>query len=320
MALSHHLTKAVRAAPAIWLIAAASVLGLPAFGSAQVVTASRSLVVRSEPGAVVWIDGIRFGKTTVDGALTITALSKSSHLVRVRADGFKEVTRTVPRTAREINIVLARTTDPAELAYQEAERLSLRDRELAAAAYRKAIKLRPGYVWAYIGLARVLFEADDVESAARTIREIRRFSPRNAEASAIEGRVLNESGEQEKAIAAFKRSIAEGRGFQPEAYTGLGLLYKDRAEGFGGSGDFAQEEQNYNEAAKYLKTALGQLSGAPDAAVLFQLLGLVYERQRRYNEAIRLYEEFLAQFPDSNDAPAVRSFIVQLKKQMATPD
>jgi tetratricopeptide (TPR) repeat protein len=49
---------------------------------------------------------------------------------------------------------------------------------------------------------------------------------------------------------------------------------------------------------------------------LYQLLGLVYERQKKYNEAIAVYEEFLKLFPDSNDAPAVQSFIVQLKKQM----
>ena len=129
--------------------------------------------------------------------------------------------------------------------------------------------------------------------------------------------MLKDAGEEEKAISAFKRSIIEGRGFQPEAYTGLGLLYKERAEGFGGSGDFEQETANYELSAGYLKTALKQLSGAPDAAVLYQLLGLVYERQKKYNEAITLYREFLALFPDSNEAPAVNSFIDQLKKLIA---
>jgi len=47
------------------------------------------------------------------------------------------------------------------------------------------------------------------------------------------------------------------------------------------------------------------------------LIGLVLERQKKYAEAIAVYEEFLRFFPDSNDAPAVQSFIVQLKKQMA---
>ncbi|MBV9217213.1 MAG: hypothetical protein JO053_13675, partial [Acidobacteria bacterium] len=59
---------------------------------------------------------------------------------------------------------------------------------------------------------------------------------------------------------------------------------------------------------------LKQLSGAPDAIVIYQLLGLVYERQKKVSQAIGLYEEFLRTFPDAPEADAVRSFIVQLKK------
>jgi regulator of sirC expression with transglutaminase-like and TPR domain len=38
---------------------------------------------------------------------------------------------------------------------------------------------------------------------------------------------------------------------------------------------------------------------------------------KKYNDAINVYEEFLRVFPDANEATAVRSFIVQLKKQMS---
>ena len=48
---------------------------------------------------------------------------------------------------------------------------------------------------------------------------------------------------------------------------------------------------------------------APDAVVIYQLLGLVYERIQNYQEAIDIYEEFLRIFPDSSDATAIRSFI-----------
>ena len=100
----------------------------------------------------------------------------------------------------------------------------------------------------------------------------------------------------------------------------MGLLYKEKAEGFAGSGDFANEEINYNESAKYLKVALKQLSGAPDTVIIYQLLGLVYERQKNYKEAIATYEEFLRIFPNSVEATAVRSFITQLKKEQTPQD
>ena len=275
-----------------------------------------SITVASQPDAVVWIDGVRFGKTDKDGRLDIKTVAAGTHTLRVRADGFKE--KSQPLTAAqkgEIKIDLVKTTDEAELAYQEAERLTTTDREKSAAAYRRAIKLRPNYAEAYLGLARVLSDSNDFDAAAKAVASARRLRPAYAEASSVEGRIQKENGEEEKAIAAFKRAITEGKGFQPEAYTGLGLLYKEKGEGDGGTGDFDGENTNYTEAAKNLRVALKQLSGAPDAIIIYQLLGLVYERQKKNADAIALYEEFLRVFPDSAEATAVRSFIVQLKKE-----
>ena len=90
-----------------------------------------------------------------------------------------------------------------------------------------------------------------------------------------------------------------------------------RAENSGGLGEYDQETAAYNEAAKNFVVAVKQLGSAPDAIVVTQLLGLVYEKQKKYKEAIALYEEFLRIFPDVPEAEAVRSFIVQIKKQMA---
>ena len=276
-----------------------------------------SITAVSEPGAVVWIDDVRYGKTGADGKFTIKTVARGGHKLRVRADGFKETTRTITAIQKvEIKIPLVKTDDKAELAYQEAERLLASDHDKAAVAYRAAIKLRPGYARAYIGLARVLSEDSDTDGALAAIRDLRRTNSRNAEASAVEGRIYKDTGDEAKAIAAFKRSITEGKGFQPEAYTGLGLLFEERAEGLGGQGDVAKESAAYAESARNFQVALRQLSGAPDAAVLYELLGVVLERQKKYQAAINLYNEFLRYFPDSSEADAVRSFIVQLKKQL----
>jgi tetratricopeptide (TPR) repeat protein len=282
---------------------------------AQGRAAAREIVVSSEPGAVVWLDGVRYGKTDKSGSLSIKTVSAGAHSLRLRADGFKE--KVQPLTALQkgtVNVPLIKTTDEAELSYQEAERLAGSDREKSAAAYRKAIKLRAAYPDAYLGLARVLLDAGDPEGAQKAIASARRLRPGFAEASAVEGRILKEQGDETRAISSFKRAITEGKGFQPEAYAGLGILYKERAEGEAGTGDFDGESENYTEAAKDLKMAIKQLSGAPDSIVIYQLLGLIYERQKKVDEAIALYEEFLDLYPESVEATAVRSFIVQLKK------
>jgi Tfp pilus assembly protein PilF len=306
-------------------VAAASFLFISAVSAtAQAKTASspslRSITVNTEPQAKVWIDGVLYGTTSGAGSLEIKTVGPGRKTVRVRSDGFKEAQKVLlPTQSGPVPIPLTKTTDEAELACQNAERLSMVDREKAAEAYQKAIKLRPGYPEAYIGLARVYLDASEFEKAERTIAAARRAKPGLAEISAIEGRILKSIDEEAKAIAAFKRAIREGNGFQPEAYAGLGLLYKEKAENAGAAGEYDQEAATYAEAAKNLSMAIKQLSGAPDSPVIYQLLGLVYEQQKKFDKAIAVYQEFLKYFPGHPESEAFESFIVQLKKQAAEP-
>lgn len=278
----------------------------------------RSITVVTEPNSTVWIDGVRYGVTDEKGRLAIAGVTGGAHSLRVRSNGFSEMVKSLPATARgDIEIKLTKTTDEAELAFQSAESLATVDRQKAIAEYERAISLRPKFPEAYVGMARMYSETGDLEKADKAIRAAKRLRPGYAEASAVEGRLLKDSDEEDKAIIVFKRAIAEGKGFQPEAYTGLGMLYKDRAENAGGSGEYDKEAANYNEAAKNFSIAAKQLGGAPDAIVVYQLVGLIYERQKKFKEAIALYEKFLQIFPNAAESDAVRSFIVQIKKQMA---
>jgi len=290
--------------------------------NAQVKTAPKAAPVRSikvvtEPSAAVWIDSVMYGRTSNDGSLTIKP-GAGAHTLRVRADGFKEKSQPLTAVQKgEVKVALVKTTDEAELAFQDAERLVATDREKAVAAYQKAVKLRPAFPEAYVAMARTQADLGDLDDALRSIAAARKLRPGYAEASAVEGRVQKEFGEEDKAIAAFKRAVTEGKGTQPEALTGLGLLYKDRAETAASSGNTDEETINYNEAIKNLKAATKQLSGAPDAMVVMQILGLIYERQQKIPEAIAVYEEFLRLFPDKSESEAVRSFVTQLRKQLA---
>ena len=283
-------------------------------GSAQ----TRTVTILTEPNAKIWLDDVLRGTSGDGGKLTIAPITAGAHKIRIRADGFKEVSQTLTAAQKgDVKIVLVKTTDQAELTFQEAERLLSSDRQKAIAAYRKALSLRPKYAEANLGLARVLSADNDLDGALKAIAAARKARPGYAEASAVEGRIYVTEGNNEKAIASFKRAITEGRGFQPEANTGLGLLYKEKAEAFGSGGDYEAESENYALAVQYFRKAITQLSGAPDVVTLYQFLGLAFEKMKKYDEAIGVYEEFLKLFPDSSESEAVRSFIVQLKKQMS---
>ncbi len=276
----------------------------------------RSVVITTEPAATVWVNGIRYGATGDDGRLTVKLAGAARVTARVRAYGFKEATAPITPTAKVLAVTLTKTTDEAELAFQDAERLTAIDRPKAAEAYRKAIKLRPKFPEANVGLARTLVEQGSIEEAFAAINAALKQRPAYAEAAAVKGRLLKDTGEETRAIAEFKRAITLGKGVQAEANTGLGMLYQERADNALGAGEILAAEQHYAEAAKYFSAAIKQLGISPDTSIVYQLLGRTLEQQRKYKEAIALYQQFLKIFPDSIDATAIQSFITQLQKQL----
>ena len=268
---------------------------------------TRSLTISTEANAIVWLDEVRRGVTDAEGKLTLEKVAAGRHTLRVRASGFRE--RTLPLLPAQRGLVevrLTRTTDEAELIFQQAEgaREKAKDEEsrrAAAELYRRAIKLRPAFPAAHVGLARILLDLNDYKKALGEIDEARDSRPIYPEASAVEGRIYRYAAFWDDAIASFRRAIREARGFQPEAHTGLALLL---------------EEKGMNEeAVAEFRTAINQLSDSEP--VIYQLLGAVYERMEKYKEAVESYEKYLQLAPEGNLAPAVRSVIDQLRKQAA---
>ena len=270
------------------------------------IRAQAVLTITSEPKAIVWIDEVRRGTTDASGKLSLTKVTPRRHTVRVRANGFKEATATLLPGRRALAVKLVPTTDEAELTFQKAEtaREQARDeaaREKAAELYRAAIKLRPSHAAAHVGLARVLLDQNKFNDALAAIDAARKARPVYPEASAVEGRILRESGSDAGAIGAFRRSIREAKGFQPEARVGLARVLEDK-------GQFA-------EAVVELRTALDQLSDSEP--VIYQMLGAAYEKLEKPKEAVAAYEKYLLLAPNGSYAAAIRSILDQLKREAA---
>lgn len=272
------------------------------------------IIIKTEPGAKIWLNNIYFGTAGDKGELAVKLPPKAPIEVRVRAAGFAPAA-VKAGTQRTVTVALKRTDDAAELAFQDAERQASIDRREAIKLYEKAIELRPAFVEAHLARARMLIETGDPFEAERSLAAARKLEPANPEISAIAGRLFREEGDFAKAEAAFKRSISEGKGFQPEALTGLGMLYADRGETPREEDSLSATLEFYSLAEENLLKAIEQLAGAPDAKVVFQYLGRLLERQGKDAEAIALYRKFLEMFPDSVEASAVRSFIEQLQRE-----
>jgi tetratricopeptide (TPR) repeat protein len=266
---------------------------------------AKSITVHSEAKAIVWLDEVRRGVTDETGKLTLEQVSAGRHTLRVRANGFKERTLALlPAQRGLIDVRLTRTTDEAELTFQQAEEAREKatdeaSRRAAAELYRRALELRPAFPEAHVGLARVLSDLTEYRKALQEIAEARADRPVYPEASAVEGRIYRYFSFWDDAIASFRRSIREAKGFQPEAHTGLGLLLEEKGQS--------------EEAVVEFRTAIAQLSDSEP--VLYQLIGAAYEKMGKYKEAVAAYEKYLQLAPEGNLAPAVRSVIDQLRKQ-----
>jgi predicted negative regulator of RcsB-dependent stress response len=270
--------------------------------SPAVVTSS--LTIQTEPNAVIWIDDIRRGATDASGRLELKRILPGRHAVRVRANGFNEVTTALPPGRRSLTVKLLGTTDRAELLFQQAEeaREKARDdaaRQQAADLYQEALKLRPAYPAAHLGLARVLLDLNQYQKALAEIEAARNTRPVYPEASAVEGRINREAAFTEEAIQSFRRAIREGRGFQPEAHVGLARIFEEKGQ--------------YPEAIAEFRKAIAQLSDSEP--VIYQLLGAAFEKQQNYKEAVVAYEKYLELAPDGSLAPAIRSIIDQLRRE-----
>src|SRR5689334_3798425 len=80
----------------------------------------RAITVITEPNATVWVDDIRRGVTNENGKLVVKPLTAGARRIRVRASGYKEFSLALlPAQRGDVKVALTKTTDEAELAFQQ---------------------------------------------------------------------------------------------------------------------------------------------------------------------------------------------------------
>jgi tetratricopeptide (TPR) repeat protein len=283
----------------IWLCLAT----LPVQSQQRSVSPS-TLTITTEPNTTIWIDEIRRGTTDASGKLVLTRISPGRHTLRARANGFREITTRLVPGRKAISLKLKPTTDQAELLFQQAEeaREQAKDdagREQAVQLYRDALKLRAAMPAAHVGLARLYMDLNKFGEAQAEIDAARILRPVYPEASAVEGRILREAAFSDEAVRSFRRSIAEGHGFQPEARVGLARALEDKGQ--------------LSEAITEYRKAIDQLSDSEP--VIYQMLGAAYEKLQKPKEAVAAYEKYLELAPTGSYAAAIRSILNQLRKE-----
>lgn len=257
--------------PVLLLAAVLALFLQPAFSQ----RAPTSLVVTSEPGAVVWIDEIRRGVTDESGRLEVKKLSPGSHAVRVRAAGIREATAPLPPGRKSLNVKLVKTSDAAELMFQQAEaaREKARDdpaREAAAVLYRETIKLRSAFPAAHLGLARVLLDLNKTQDALEEIQAANQRKIPEA-VSALNSIPVSASEARAEALFNLAQTYARMRQWE-QARTTIEELRRDFSSSkftpraMVSVGMIAKEARNEADASYFLRTAVNSYQDSIEVA------------------------------------------------------
>jgi tetratricopeptide (TPR) repeat protein len=258
-------------------------------------------IVRAEPGAIVYVDDIRFGRTNDAGELVISIPAAGTRTVLVRQVGFVDSTHEVAFSAARQAAVRPRKAplkDAAELSRQRGEHLLVGGKlQEAIEEYRAAIEARKGdFLRAQVGLARAQFALKRYDEVTNLLGQVLEAHPKDVEARTLLGMTLRERGFYEEAAAEYRKAIALAPTRTPEAHTGLAIVLEEL-------GDTAA-------AVAELEKGIAQnLDAEP---ILYQLLGAYSEHLDRRAEAVKAYNRFLELAPTHSLAPAVRSILERL--------
>lgn len=100
-----------------------------------------------------------------------------------------------------------------------------------------------------------------------------------------------------------------------EKYTETGSIILDPLV-IGLLGDAYSELKDYKKAASFYKKAADKNANAFTSPLLLKKLGLVYEAQNDFKNAAATYKRIQSEYPESQEATAIESYIARAEAQL----
>jgi tetratricopeptide (TPR) repeat protein len=166
--------------------------------------------------------------------------------------------------------------------------MEMRKFERAKEDLTRAISVVPSSAAYQEKLGTVLIEVKDWNGARKALEKAVELEPSLFKAYYKLGQVLEELDDQQSALQRYTQSIENGPRFLP-AYNALGSLYAD----LGYSDHAVQVAQSALKVAQ---------AGSEEAAKIHNLLGTVFQQQKKYDEAITQFRAALEIQPGMRDA------------------
>jgi tetratricopeptide (TPR) repeat protein len=166
--------------------------------------------------------------------------------------------------------------------------MEMRKFERAKEDLTRAISVVPSSAAYQEKLGTVLIEVKDWNGARKALEKAVELEPSLFKAYYKLGQVLEELDDQQSALQRYTQSIENGPRFLP-AYNALGSLYAD----LGYSDHAVQVAQSALKVAQ---------AGSEEAAKIHNLLGTVFQQQKKFDEAITQFRAALEIQPGMRDA------------------
>jgi Flp pilus assembly protein TadD len=154
----------------------------------------------------------------------------------------------------------------------------------AATTLEDILQQDPNHVPAMINLARAYIDLQQYDKAEKVILDAVEMDSSNAAARRVKGRVMQSTGDMERAISSYRESI-ELESRNPYAYNNLGLIYI--------------RQQRYRDAIPLLEKAVEQKE---DITFFHNNLGIAYEGNGDLMQAEQSFRRSLELDPDYTKA------------------
>lgn len=122
-------------------------------------------------------------------------------------------------------------------------------------------------------------------------------------ANAYLGGLYLRQGQFQEAIKALEKYSSTGSEILDPLVTGM-------------LGDAYSELKDYPNAAKHYKNAAAKASNSFTTPLMLKKLGLVYEAQQDYKQALDAYTKIKSEYPESQEATAVDAWIARVQVKL----
>jgi len=261
-------------------------------------------VVTGQPGSVVFINNVRHGVSSAEGVLELSHVRAGSYPIRIRTVGYTDWKGTLAVSAggsRTLKVNQQATSDQATLHYQNGDQL--RDagkNDDAVKEYEQAIRLRPAFPEARLGMARSLITQQKFEIAEQQIvAAFKEPGVNRAEAQTLLANLRRYQGLLDESVAEYRKALRLAAGVSPEAHIGLAIALEELGQA--------------QESIREFRTGITQ--DMDTEPILYYLLGSALEKSGANQQAIEAYRNYLRLDPEGQYASAVESMIEKLKEE-----